>query len=69
MSEELNQLLRNADRQFGFPMGTMNAVLQQETRGNQKYIQDPTAYHYPLNAKGKRVAGHTGKVYCFINQT
>ena len=62
MSEELNQLLSNADRQFGFPMGTMNAVLQQETRGNQKYIQDPTAYHYPLNAKGKRVAGHTGKI-------
>ena len=62
MTEELKQLLINADRQFGFPMGTMNAVLQQETRGNQKYIQDPTAYHYPLNANGKRIAKHTGKI-------
>lgn len=62
LSDELVQLLAAADTQRGFPAGTMAAVMQQETGGNAKYVQDPSSYHYGLNAEGRRVAGHTGKV-------
>lgn len=62
LSDELVQLLAAADTQRGFPAGTMAAVMQQETGGNAKYVQDPSTYHYGLNAEGKRIAGHTGKV-------
>ena len=40
----------------------MASVMQQETGGNAKYLQDPSTYHYGLNAEGKRIAGHTGKI-------
>jgi hypothetical protein len=55
-------LLAQENKRHGFPAGTMEALVQQEVGGNSKYLDDPTAYHYPLNAEGKRVAGHTGKV-------
>lgn len=58
---DLTGLLSQADKQHGFPPGTMASVVQQETGGKQKYLQDPTAYHYDLNEKGQRIAGHTGK--------
>ena len=61
-TNELSALLSQADKQHGFPPGTMASVVQQETGGKQKYIADPTAYHYDLNEKGQRIAGHTGKV-------
>lgn len=59
---DISQLLQAADKQYGFPAGTMASLMQQETGGNQKYLNDPAAYHYGLNAEGKRIAGHTGKV-------
>jgi hypothetical protein len=55
-------LLAEADKQRGFPPGTMQALLMQETSGQAKYLSDPTAYHYAANAEGKRIAGHTGKI-------
>ena len=58
--DELVQLLIEADKRNGFPVGTMASVMRQEIGGNSKYIQDPTTYHYPLNAQGKRIAKHSG---------
>ena len=56
-------LLVAADKRNGFPAGTMQSVMQQEIGGNfDKFLTDPSAYHYEANAQGKRVAGHTGKV-------
>lgn len=62
LSSDLAAQLEAADKKNGLPAGTMKAILQQETGGNAKYLQDPTTYHYGLNAEGKRIAGHTGKV-------
>ena len=58
----IQALLAQADKQRNFPAGTMASIMQQETGGNAKYLQDPTAYHYGLNAAGQRIAGHTGKI-------
>lgn len=58
----IQALLAQADKARGFPAGTMASVMQQETGGNAKYLTDPSTYHYGLNAEGKRVAGHTGKI-------
>jgi hypothetical protein len=55
-------LLAAADSRNGLPPGTMYSVMRQEIGGNDKYLKDPAAYHYELNADGKRIAGHTGKV-------
>lgn len=60
--DELVQLLIEADKRNGFPVGTMASVMRQEIGSNSKYIQDPAAYHYPLGPDGRRVAKHTGKV-------
>ena len=50
------------EQKHGLPAGTMMALMQQEIGGNNKYLQDPAAYHYGLNAEGRRVAPHTGKI-------
>lgn len=60
--DELVQLLIEADKRNGFPVGTMASVMRQEIGDNPKYIQDPSTYHYPLNAQGKRIAKHTGEI-------
>lgn len=62
MTPEIAQLLTQADKRHGFPAGTMAAVMQQEIGGNSKYLQDPSAYHYPVGPDGRRVAKHTGRV-------
>ena len=63
LTPDLLSQLSAADKKAGLPQGTMQAILQQEVGGNAgKYLSDPTAYHYGLNAEGKRIAGHTGKV-------
>jgi len=62
LPDALFTLLAQADKQRGFPEGTMVSVMQQESGGNSKYIDAPDTYHYDLNAEGKRIAGHTGKV-------
>jgi len=63
MSDQMIGMLAQVDKQKGFPAGTMYSMMQQEVGGNsEKYLKDPAAYHYGLNAEGKRIAGHTGKV-------
>lgn len=62
LPSDLLSQLSAAEKKAGLPEGTMLAILQQETGGNTKYLDDPAAYHYGLNAEGKRIAGHTGKV-------
>ena len=55
--------LAEAERRNGLPPGTLSAVIQQETGGRTaEFLADPAKYHYGLNADGKRIAGHTGKV-------
>lgn len=61
LPDGLISLLSQADKQKGFPQGTMAALMQQEIGGNTKYIDAPDTYHYGLNAEGRRIAGHTGK--------
>lgn len=61
-TQNIAALLAAADKKNGFPAGTMASVMKQETGGSDKYLADPAAYHYGLNAEGRRVAGHTGKV-------
>jgi hypothetical protein len=60
--KNFKQLLEQAEKDRGLPAGLLSSLVQQETGGNQKYITDPTTYHYGLNKEGKRIAGHTGKV-------
>ena len=55
-------LLAEADKQRGFPPGTMQSLLMQETGGKPQYLTDPTTYHYAANAEGKRIAPHSGKI-------
>ena len=62
ISDDLIKMLGEADKRNGLPPGTMFSVMQQETGGNTKYLDDPTTYHYGLNKDGKRIAGHTGKI-------
>lgn len=50
------------EKKNNLPKGIIRAVRMQETGGNQAYIDDPAKYHYGLNAEGRRIAGHTGKV-------
>lgn len=51
-----------ADEANGLPPGTMRSIMEQETGGKQKFLEDPSMYHYPLDAQGRRIAPHTGKV-------
>jgi hypothetical protein len=60
--DQLFGLLEQADKKHGVPAGTMVSIMQQEIGGNNRFLEDPSAYHYGLNAEGKRVAGHTGKI-------
>lgn len=62
LPDKVFSLLAEADKQRGFPPGTMQSLLMQETGGQAKYLNDPTSYHYAANAEGKRIAGHTGKI-------
>lgn len=56
-------LLAAADQRNGLPSGTMYSVMQQEIGGQtDRFMADPTAYHYAANDKGQRIAAHTGKV-------
>lgn len=55
--------LMNADKRNGLPAGTMLSIMQQEVGGQtDKFLTDPSAYHYGLNAEGKRIAPQSGKV-------
>lgn len=55
-------LLDAADTRNGLPPGTMYSIMQQEVGGQfDRFMADPSAYHYEADAKGRRIAGHTGK--------
>lgn len=58
----LTEAERSHEKRLGLPSGILTAVRMQETGGNSKYWEKPDEYHYPLNAEGKRIAKHTGKV-------
>lgn len=60
--QTLEELEKAAEAANNLPTGTLAAIRRQETGGDQKYIDDPATYHYPLNSEGRRIAGHTGKV-------
>lgn len=63
LPDDMVGILAAEDKRKGFPTGTMQSLMTQEVGGQMdKYLKDPTAYHYAPNAKGKRIAGHTGKV-------
>lgn len=56
-------LLSAADTRNGLPPGTMYSIMQQEIGGQyDRFLADPTAYHYAADKDGRRVAPHTGKV-------
>jgi hypothetical protein len=60
--EHLRALWTQNEQRVNMPPGLIAAMNGQETAGSSKYIDDPTAYHYPLNAEGRRIAAHTGQV-------
>lgn len=61
-TQNIAALLAAADKRNGFPAGTMASVMQQESGGSTKFLDNPSAYHYAAGPDGRRVAGHTGKV-------
>lgn len=58
----VDAIISEAERKAGMPAGMLAAIRKQETSNRQDFIDDPSKYHYGLNAEGKRIAGHTGKV-------
>ncbi len=63
LSGDLEAKLSAAESSNGLPAGTLRAVIAQETGGRTaEFLNDPEKYHYGLNAQGRRIAGHTGKV-------
>lgn len=58
----LSEYERKLEKERGLPAGLMQSLRIQETGGKQKYLDDPSAYHYGLNSEGKRIAGYTGKI-------
>lgn len=58
----IQELELAAEKQFGLPEGLLTAVRTVETGGQSRFIDNPEEYHYSLNAEGRRVAGHAGKV-------
>ena len=62
LTGDVSQKMSEAERRAGLPPGVLQAVFQQETSGNTAYINDPAKYHYGLDANGRRIAPHTGKI-------
>ena len=62
VADALAALEAGTEKKYGLPSGILSSVRQQETGGKQEYIDTPDKYHYAVNADGRRVAGHTGKV-------
>lgn len=60
---EIEGKLAAADAKNGLPPGTMKAILMQEVGGRaSEFLSDPSKYHYGLDANGRRVAPHTGRI-------
>lgn len=62
LPDDVMQLLSAADRNQGFPSGTMASLLSQEIGGRPDILAKPDTYHYPADVSGRRIAKHTGKV-------
>lgn len=62
ISDELKAKLDAAEKANNLPTGILGSIMNQETGGNKAYLDDPSKYHYGLNANGQRIAPHTGKV-------
>lgn len=62
MDQSLETKLQAAEKRTGLPEGLLRSIIKQETGGKQDYLDDPSKYHYGLNAAGKRIAGHTGQI-------
>lgn len=60
LPDALFSQLAQADKDRGFPPGTMQSLLMQETGGQAKYLNDPTTYHYPVGPDGKRKSSARG---------
>lgn len=58
----LDEKLAAAERENGLPAGTLSAVMKQEIGGRKEFLEDPTKYHYGLDANGRRTAPHTGQI-------
>lgn len=59
---DLDAIEARLEEERGLPAGSLRALRMKETSGSQSYIDDPSKYHYGLNAEGRRIAPHTGKV-------
>ena len=62
ISDDLKAKLDAAEKANNLPTGILGSIMNQETGGNKAYLDDPSKYHYGLNANGQRIAPHTGKV-------
>lgn len=60
--DDPDAIMRREEARTGLPPGTLSSIRTQETGDNPDYMNDPAKYHYGLNADGKRIAGHTGRV-------
>lgn len=62
VSDDLKAKLDAAEKANNLPTGILGSIMNQETGGNKAYLDDPSKYHYGLNANGQRIAPHTGKI-------
>jgi hypothetical protein len=55
LPDHIVTLLSSEDARHGYPPGTMASIMQQEVGGQlEKYLGDPTAYHYAPDKRGIR---------------
>lgn len=47
MATPIQQLEAASEKKYGLPEGTLGSIRQQETGGNQAYLDDPSKAHYP----------------------
>lgn len=59
---ELQEKMRSAEKAYGLPAGTLGSIMKQEIGNDTSYLSDPAKYHYKLDASGRRIAPHTGKI-------
>lgn len=63
MPGDLAAKMAAEEKRAGLPPGTLAAIVAQETGGRTaEFLADPSKYHYGLDASGRRIAPHTGRV-------
>lgn len=58
-TSSVDDSLAAAEKKVGLPAGTMKSIMTQE--GDKSYLDNPSKYHYPIGADGKRRAPN-GKI-------